>query len=974
MSQPDDPQPDDSVQPDPDGAEVRPARFDRKATEAKWQAIWAARRESSPAVRRPDDPPPLDLSLAPWRGPAEPEDPFDLAEDPDDEPELEELDASSEDEPAEEDREDAAEDALDAGLDGEISAYARPEPEAEAEAEAVDAPPAEREPLPQKSETPAPASVEATRRNEEPSLRPFYCLDMFPYPSTRGFSVNQLRGIAVTDAVARYQRARGRQVFRPIGWDSFGVGIENEASELGLAPHEVVEQGITRMRSQLERFGAYVHWDAEIRTSEPEHYRWTQWLFLKLLEQDLAVLEETPIKWCPSCAMNLANEEVSEGCCVHCGSPSEERRRRQWKVRTTAFADRLHQGLRSLKWPARVKALQRNWIGRKEGFQLILKAKSEFQEESHEFEVFTRRLEIVGECTYVLLAPEHPLIDEVCDELYRDDVEAYREESRRRTDRERLAAQGTPEGMPTGAWALNPITLQPMPIWVSASVLPSIGLGAILAHPPSDPRLKEFAEHFKIAQNLGRLEGRGRKKRRRGGRRSRSSEGGAVADLKRRARSSLDARGVLDSRTDFHLRDWIFARQRYWGEPIPVVHCSTCGVVPVPETDLPVRLPRLASAPETKPGVSPLSTLEDWLRTECPHCGGDAERETDTMPQWAASCWYYLRYLSPEDDQRTFDSSIGARWLPVNLCVGGIEHSILHLLYVRFFSYFFHDLGLTTREEPFRRLFNQGRIRAPGQSVEKGDFTAPHRGPRIPAEEILEKWGADVLRLHLLFLGPPSEDTEWSERGLRGCARFLHRAHDTIAARADQGRFVSRRALVLKHRLIRRVTRALRTFHLNKAVSAFMEFVRELRGEGLTPEEVDRDTLKAFVILLHPFAPHLACELWEMLGETSPLEDAPWPEYSDELLKPAETEIVIQVDDRVVDRLRLEEELSKTELLHRIEKLPRVLARTQGRRASRVVVVPDRLVNLIFREERPAAEAQESAPETGAGEGAPPSP
>ncbi len=795
-------------------------------------------------------------------------------------------------------------------------------------------------------------SSKAQRRKTRGGKRPFYCLDMFPYPSTHGFSVNQLRGISVTDVVARYQRARGRQVFRPIGWDSFGIGIEQEADELGISPDEVVTRGIEVMKDQLERFGVLVDWGAELKTSDPSFYRWTQWLFLKMHQAGLAVRELTPMKWCESCRMNLANEEVEEGLCVHCGKPVTEKSIPQWKVRITEYGDRLHQGLRSLKWPPRVKTLQRNWIGRREGYLVTLKARSEFQEESQEFEVFTRQLESLSEATFVVLAPEHPAIDLIVDSFYREEVEEYQEVTKRLTDRDRLAAQGQPEGVPTGAWALNPITLKPMQIWVSASVLPTIRDGAILAHPTLNPRQKAFADHFRIPQETNQNGSSTRQKRRRSGRQKRGrlgADASATNEIRRQTRRSLEDRGLLEARTDFHLRDWIFARQRYWGEPIPIVHCKECGEVPVPEENLPVELPVLDQIPDGVDGRSPLSSIEEFRKTTCPQCGADAERETDTMPQWAASGWYYLRYLSPDNEQNLFSDAHSEDWLPVNLCVGGIEHSILHLLYVRFYSYFIHDLEMTKREEPFRRLFTQGRVRAPGEADHS---ISAHRGNRVHAKEYLNRWGSDAMRLHLLFLGPPGSDVEWDEKGLRGCCRFLKRAYDVVLERHDQGKFVSRRVLVLKHRLIRRVTRAIRTFHLNKAIAAFMEFVKELRTEDLTPEEVDQDTLKVFLVLLHPFAPHLTSEAWQKIGETNPLEAEPWPEYSEELLRPTEVEIVIMINNRIADRMIVDPAIGKTELLHEIERRPKVLARTGGRRADRVFVVPERLVHMTISKER----------------------
>ncbi|MFQ5653967.1 MAG: class I tRNA ligase family protein [Planctomycetota bacterium] len=508
-----------------------------------------------------------------------------------------------------------------------------------------------------------------------------------------------------------------------------------------------------------------------------------------------------------------------------------------------------------------------------------------------------------------------------------------------------------PEGCPTGGYALNPMTLRPMPIWVSGFVLPSIRFGAILGTPGHDSRHLAFARQFGLPTRAGSIPNkRGRRRRGRGGRGERRGGGpgsGSPADLRWRIRSTLEARHGLEAHVDYNLRDWIFARQRYWGEPIPMVHCDACGVVPVAEADLPVPTPLLDEIPMVDEGKSPLAKVESFVRSTCPSCGGEARRETDTMPQWIASCWYYLRYLDPDLRERLFDEEAGRKWLPVNLCVGGIEHAILHLLYVRFFSYFFHDLGITSREEPFRRLFNQGRIyrKSPSEQMRR---VAVHRGDRIEAQPYLEKHGSDVLRLHLLFLGPPEADVVWNEGGMKGCARLLKRAHEVVLARKDQGRFVSRRALVEKHRLIRRVTRAIRTFRMNKAVSAFMEFVNELRGNRLSLEEVDRSTLRTFIILLAPFTPHLAAELWEHLGEPGSVFEQRWPEYSEELLKPLEVEIGIFVNARLCDRLKVEGEVSKSELLERVMGLEKVKMLVGEKRPDRVIVVPSRLVKLVY--------------------------
>ncbi|MEE8142869.1 MAG: leucine--tRNA ligase, partial [Planctomycetota bacterium] len=823
------------------------------------------------------------------------------------------------------------------------------------------------------------------QRSRGSRRRKYYCLDMFPYPSLGGFTVNQLRGIAITDVVARYQEARGREELRPIGWDSFGLSIEEEAQARGVSPQEVVSGGIEVMRAQLKEFGARVDWDRELSTADPSFYRWTQWLFLKLMEEDLAYREEVPMKWCPRCRVNLANEEVVAGSCVHCQMPVEERKISQWQVRITRYAERLHQGLHSLKWPQRVKSLQRNWIGRRDGYQLILKVSSEFLNEYEELTVFLKRLELLPAITYLLMAPEHPLVEKVCDALYWEEVQLYREEARRKTERERRADSGVPDGCPTGAYFLNPINLKRMPIWVSTAVLPSTPFQAVLGIPGHDSWHQEFARRFRLPSRVvlakrkagrrrldahGRSRGRAREAPKQASETPREEEvminSGSISGMTRsdavhRIRGILDGRGILEPHISYNLRDWIFARQRFWGEPIPVVHCGDCGIVPVDAAQLPVELPDLEGWAATEEGVSPLARAEGFCATPCPRCGKEAQRETDTMPQWAASCWYYLRYLCPTEDGQLFRGEEGKKWLPVDLCVGGIEHAILHLLYVRFFSYFMHDLGLLDEEEPFRRVFNQGRISIKQPSAEiKG--IATHRGDRIEAGDYLKRFGGDALRLHLLFLAPAECDVIWSESGLRGCQRFLARAREMVLYRKEHGRFVSRRVLVEKHRLIYRVTRSIRTFRFNKAVSAFMEFVKVLRSSEISAEEVDRATLKVFLTVLAPFAPHLAAELWQQLGGENTVFDQEWPAYSEELLKPLTVEIGVLINDTLCDRVTVESGLPRADLMALIRQRDRVRARVGDRPPDRTIWVRGRLVKLVYDEDpREHPEAQKSA-------------
>lgn len=819
----------------------------------------------------------------------------------------------------------------------------------------------------QLQDRPSPLDLEDEVGDGEKPPKRFFCVDMFPYPSLGGFTVNQLRGMTITDVVARFQESLGKRVLRPLGWDAFGEPIEEEADKHGISPADVVERGIERMRGQLRQLGMRVDWESEVCTSDPVFYRWTQWLFLKLHERGLAYPthegeQQSPPPRESSEFAKPADFATPEAPATE--PEAETRERAHWTIKITEYADRLDQGLRSLQWPGRVKRMQRNWIGRREGHRMVLKANDGLLGDFHEIEVFIRKLERIPGGTFLVLAPEHPVVDLICDPIYHDEVLDYRDEVLQMTERERLSIRGVPEGRFTGAAAINPVTLRAMPIWVSAFVLPNVRFGAIFGVPGHDTGHAEFARanRIPIVTVVG---SRGQGGRRKDRRRKRAPEGRGedpvmincgplsgvrVEEACRRIRADLQRRNVLEDHVDFHLRDWVFGRQHYWGEPIPVVYDHDKEPHLVAEDELPVLLPMRQAPLPTNPEERSLAAMPEFVDVPGTDEQGPMRRETDVMPHWIASCWYYLRYLSPRTDDALFDGKNSGRWLPVDLCVGGIEHAVLHLLYVRFVAYFLKDLGVTRQEEPFRKLFNQGRLyrKAPPKDIKR---IPTHRGDRIEAAKYLEEFGGDALRLHLLFLGPPAEDVVWSESGLRGCRRFLARAHEVVLARKATGRFVSRRVLVEKHRLIRRVTRAIRTFRLNKAVSAFMEFVNFLRASDLTPDEVDRATLKTFTVLLSPFAPHLAAELWEELEGEGVVSAQEWPSYSKELLKPVEPKIAIQVDSRVVDRFRLKDPLKRSELIELVLTRPRVIAAIDGRTPERWIVVPDHLVNVVMPQE-----------------------
>ena len=769
-------------------------------------------------------------------------------------------------------------------------------------------------------ESAAASEEKPPRRRRRRGPRTFFSLDMFPYPSLDGFSVSQLRGVATNDVVARYQQSRGKRVLRPIGWDAFQASVEEEARQKEISPRQVVDQGVELMREQLRRFGALVHWDHEVDTSDPEDYRWSQWLFLQLREKGLVHQDDAG-----------------------------------WKVAITDYAEPLHSGLKNLKWPPRTKALQRNWIGRREGTKLVLKASSELYDGWEELEVFARKIEALPEASFVVLCPEHPLLEKIVDPIQEDDVRDLQERTAQLDERERIANRAESDGVATGAYALNPATLEPIPIWVSSYVMPDIRFGAILGMPEENEAHKDFANRHGIP-----LTGAGGNSGRRRRRPPRRRQGGESSDQKKGLQGSLESRGLTEPHIDYKLHDWVFDRQRFWGVPIPMIECDECGTVPVAESDLPVKLPEVDRLEKVDAGENPLASFEEWRAVDCPSCGKGALRSVDTMPDWIGSCWGHLRCLDPRFSEAIASREHLQRWTPANLCVGGIEHAELHLMYVRFVSHFLADLGVTPRQEPYRRLFNQGRIRSQ-ETANENDAEASRRGPRVIASEYLDHYGADALRLHLLFMGPPQDHVEWSDEGLKGCARFLQRTHEAITQRIGKGKFVSRNVLVAKHRLIRRVTRAIRTYRLNKAVSAFMEFIKLLRGDEFSMEEVDKQTLRTFTILLAPFAPHMAHELWEQLGEAGPLTSESWPEHSDELLQPTEVELAVFVNDSLVDRMTVELEATKNQVIDQALELNKVQERTGGKSADRVIHVPDRLLKLVYSQGNESAE--ESPPE-----------
>ncbi len=822
----------------------------------------------------------------------------------------------------------------------------------------------------------------AHRAREEDPRPKFYCLDMFPYPSGSGLHVGHWRGYVLSDTLARYKRLQGFKVLHPMGWDAFGLPAENDAIKKGLHPKANTAKNIANMKRQLHEIGAMYDWSREFATTDPDYYRWTQSIFLRMWRRGLAYRASMPINWCPTCRCGLANEEVVAGRCERCNSETERRDRTQWLMRITRYADRLLGDLDKLDWPERVKTMQRNWIGRSEGAEITFTVKDPDGGE-HALPVFTTRPDTLFGATYVVLAPEHPLAERSAARARRGAVADYAEEARKAKEIERTAADRPKTGVATGAFAVNPVNGERVPVWVADYVLVHYGTGAIMAVPAHDERDYAFAKKngLRIVEVIrsdeAKRNGDGTLAEAWTGEgtmvRSGRFDGTPSAAGKRKVVESLAKKGLGKATVSWKLRDWIFSRQRYWGEPIPIVHCAKDGEVPVPESELPVLLPEVERYQVTGTGDSPLAGIPSWVDVKCPKCGGPAKRETDTMPQWAGSCWYFLRYASPRFAQGPFDPKAVSAWLPVDQYVGGIEHDVLHLLYARFFTKVLADEGLLPFDEPFARLFNQGmickksfwcdtdRIYLPEKEVADGQQCPTCRKPLhvelekmgkskkndVAPDELVAEHGADAVRLYELFVGPPELDSEWTTNGINGCSGFLARFFAWVhrcAETADSPD--SDRVARARHALVKGITEKLEAFKFNTAVSDFMKFLNEVQDAG--PTEVSRETLRAAVVALAPFCPHVAEELWhDPLSGSSSVFEASWPRFDESLARAKEMQIPVQVNGKLRATVTVPDGADSATLEKRALAEPKVAAQISGKSVKRVVVVPGRLVNVV---------------------------
>lgn len=778
---------------------------------------------------------------------------------------------------------------------------------------------------------------------EDDSKPYYYVLDMFPYPSGQGLHVGHPEGYTATDILARMKRSQGYNVLHPIGWDAFGLPAEQYALDTGNDPATFTYQNIQTFKRQLKSLGFSYDWNREIDTTDPNYYKWTQWIFEKLIEKDLAYVDEVAVNWCPALGTVLSNEEVIDGKSERGGHPVYRKPMRQWVLRITAYADRLLDDLDTIDWPESLKDMQRNWIGRSHGAHVNFKVANT----NEQFTVFTTRPDTLFGATYCVLSPEHALVGKITTQQQKEAVENYVQEVSTKSDLERTDLAKTKTGVFTGAYAINPINNEQIPIWIADYVLSTYGTGAIMAVPAHDERDFEFATKFElpiirviedadnsplplvtdgIHVNSAFLDGL-------------NKEDGIT-----KAIEWLEENGVGEKVTSFRLRDWIFSRQRYWGEPIPVIHWEDGTMSVVPAEELPLLLPKTDNIRPSGTGESPLANIDEWVNVVDAN-GRKGRRETNTMPQWAGSSWYFLRYVDPTNKEEVASPEKLAKWFPVDMYVGGAEHAVLHLLYARFWHKFLYDIGVVPTAEPFQRVFNQGMIL--GENNEK---MSKSRGNVINPDDVVKRLGADTLRLYEMFMGPLDASKPWSENGLEGSRRFLDRVWRLMVD--DNGELKSHvvdnndgQLDKVYHQTVKKVTEDFEVMHFNTGISQMMVFV----NDAMKAETLPKDYLKGFLQLLAPVAPHIAEELWEKLGETQSIQMASWPTYDEALLVENTVEVIFQVNGKIKARVEVPVDLDKEAFEALAREHADVKAVIDGKTVVKVIAVPNKLVNIVVK-------------------------
>lgn len=800
-----------------------------------------------------------------------------------------------------------------------------------------------------------------------------YVLDMFPYPSGAGLHVGHPEGYTATDIYSRYLRMNGYNVLHPMGFDSFGLPAENYAIKTGTHPYVTTQRNIANFKRQIKSLGFSYDWDREISTCDEDYYKWTQWIFLQLYKAGLAYEAFTPINWCPSCKTGLANEEVKEGRCERCGTKVEKKNIRQWMLKITAYAEKLLEGLDNLDWPESVKTMQRNWIGKSEGASVLFK----LEDYNESLEVYTTRCDTLFGATYMVIAPEHPLVAKLTKPEQKEAVEKYLDITKHKSDLERTDLAKEKTGVFTGSYALNPLSGKRLPIWIADYVLISYGTGAIMAVPAHDERDWEFAKKYNlpIIEVLKSPINVQEKAWTEDGIHVNSSwlDGLNKKDAIDKVLSYLEEHKCGHKAINYKLRDWVFSRQRYWGEPIPLVHCPHCGIVPLRDDQLPLTLPSVDKYEPSGTGESPLSKVEDWVNCTCPKCGGKAKRETNTMPQWAGSCWYYLRYLDPKNDERFVAVDKEEYWMPVSLYVGGAEHAVLHLLYSRFWHHVLYDLGYLHTPEPFKRLVNQGMITSfayqrknkslvASDTVEErdGKYYSKEDGEEltqviakmskslknvINPDDYIRDYGADSVRMYEMFMGPLTESKPWATQGFIGIYRFLDKVWRIATEKEIKETPPSKELDRLMHKTIKKVTEDTSSLAFNTAISQMMVFVNELNKAPFLPKEC----LENLVLLLSPYTPHLSEELWERLGHKPSISNVAWPKYDEEKTKDDTVEIVIQINGKLRAKLIVDASTPKEELLKLAREDETVKKWTEGKSIIKEIVVPGKLINIVVK-------------------------
>ena len=770
----------------------------------------------------------------------------------------------------------------------------------------------------------------------------FYALVEFPYPSGQGLHVGHPRSYTALDIVARKKRMQGYNVLYPMGWDAFGLPTENFAIKNHVHPAEVTKKNIARFKSQLKSLGLSFDWSREINTTDPSYYKWTQWIFLQLFKKGLAYKKEMSVNWCTSCKCVLANEEVVNGVCERCGSEVVHKTKSQWMLAITKYAQRLIDDLDDVDYIERVKIQQRNWIGRSTGAEVDFKTT-----EGDTLTVYTTRPDTLFGATYMVISPEHPMIEQWADKLNNiEDVRAYREEAARKSDFERTELNKDKTGVKLdGVAAINPVNGKQIPIFVSDYVLMGYGTGAIMAVPAHDDRDWEFAKKFgceiiEVVSGGEDVQKAAFTAKDETGILVNSDflNGKTVKDAIPAMIEWLGEKGIGHAKVQYKLRDWVFSRQRYWGEPIPIVKCDKCGYVALPEDQLPLELPNVTSYEPTDNGESPLAHMTDWVNTTCPCCGGPAKRETDTMPQWAGSSWYFLRYMDPHNDKALASPEALKYWSPVDWYNGGMEHTTLHLLYSRFWHKFLYDIGVVPTKEPYAKRTSHGMILG-----ENGEKMSKSRGNVVNPDEIVDTYGADTMRLYEMFIGDFEKAAPWSPKSIKGCRRFLERVW-ALADKVQDGDTYSEQHEVLMNRTIKKVGEDADNLKANTAIAALMTMLNEFYDKGVNKAEY-----KTFLALLNPFAPHITEELWQQLGETGLLSVAPWPTYDEAKTVESTVELAVQVNGKLKCTIKLAVDADKQTAIDTAMAEEKVQHAIEGKQIVKQIVVPGKIVNLVVK-------------------------